>query len=126
MEAPSLRDGTGKELQTLHDTVVQHLRALKALGHEPSKGFITSLLELKLDSVTMFEWQRHSQEHTDVPDSDKLLEFADLRAQAAEATIVDKKPRGNHLPPSNKAKPVPAFAASTKEAEGSCIAATST
>ena len=59
VEAPSLRDGTGKELRALHDTVVQHLRALKALGHEPSKEFITSLLELKLDSVTMFEWQRH-------------------------------------------------------------------
>ena len=121
VEAPSLRDGTGKELRTLHDTVVQHLRALKALGHEPSKEFITSLLELKLDSVTMFEWQRHSQEHIDVPDCDKLLEFIDLRAQATEATIVDKKPRGNHPPPSNKAKPIPAFAASTKEAEGSCI-----
>jgi len=101
VEAPSLRDGTGKELRTVHDTVVQHLRALKALGHEPSKEFITSLLELKLDSVTMFEWQRHSQEHTDVPDCDKLLEFIDLRAQATEATIVDKKARGNHPPPSN-------------------------
>ena len=37
VNAPSLKDGTGKELRTLHDTVVQHLRALKALGHEPSK-----------------------------------------------------------------------------------------
>ena len=80
---PSLRDGAGKELQTLHDMVVQHLRALKALGHEPSKEFITSLLELKLDSVTMFEWQHHSQECTNVPDCDNLLEFLDLRAQAA-------------------------------------------
>ena len=55
VEASSLRDGTGKELRALHDTVVQNLRALKVLGHEPSKEFITSLLELKLDSVTMFE-----------------------------------------------------------------------
>ena len=78
VDAPSLKDGTGKELRTLHDTVVQHLRALKALGHEPSKQFITSLLELKLDSTTMFEWQRHSQEHTDVPDCSELLAFIDL------------------------------------------------
>ena len=56
VEASCLKEGTGKELRALHDTVVQHLRALKALGHEPSKEFITSLLELKLDSVTMFEW----------------------------------------------------------------------
>ena len=78
MEAPSLRDGTGKELRAIHDMVVHHLRALKALGHEPSKEFITSLLELKLDSVTMFEWQHHSQAHTDVSDCEKLLEFLDL------------------------------------------------
>lgn len=64
LNAPSLRDRTGKELHILHDSVVQHLQALKVLGHEPSKQFITSLLELKLDAttVTMFEWQCHSQE----------------------------------------------------------------
>ena len=68
----------GKELCTLHDTVVQHLRALKALGHEPSRQFITSLLDLKLDTTTMFEWQRHSQEQTDVPGCEELLAFIDL------------------------------------------------
>ena len=47
MEAPSLRDGTGKELRALHDMVIQQLTALKALGREPSKEFITSLLKLK-------------------------------------------------------------------------------
>ncbi len=61
MEAASLKEGTGKELRRLHDTVQQHLRALKAMDHEPSGTFITSVLELKLDASTMFEWQRHSQ-----------------------------------------------------------------
>ena len=122
VDAPSLRDGTGKELRTLHDTVVQHLRALKALGHEPSKQFITSLLELKLDSTTMFEWQRHSQEHNDVPDCDELLAFFYLRAQAAEATVPDKKTKGNHPPSGNEDKPFPVLAANTKEAEDRCIA----
>ena len=78
VDAPSLRDGTGKELHTLHDTAAQHLRALKALGHEPSRQFITSLLDLKLDTTTMFEWQRHSQEQTDVPGCEELLAFIDL------------------------------------------------
>ena len=55
VDAPSLRDGMDRELQTLHDMVVQHLRALKALGHKLSKEFIISLLLLKLDFVTMFE-----------------------------------------------------------------------
>ena len=69
----------------------------------------------------MFEWKRHSQEHTDVPDCSELLAFIDLRAQAAEATVLDKRSKGNHPPP-NKAKPLPALAASTKETGGSCIA----
>ena len=68
-----------KEIRVLHDLVVQHRRALKSLGHEPS------LLEMKLDSTTMFEWQRHSQEHTDIPDYQELLDFLNLRAQASEA-----------------------------------------
>ena len=56
LETPSLKDRTGKELRCLHDMAKQHLRALKALGHEPSGSFITSLLKLKLDVNTMFEW----------------------------------------------------------------------
>ena len=74
-----------KEIHQLHDLVVQHPRALKAFGHEPSKPFITSLLEMKLDTTAMFEWQRHSEEHTDMPDYQILLDFLNLRAQAAEA-----------------------------------------
>ena len=86
-EAPALKDGTGKELHRLHDTAQQHLRALKAMGHEPPGPFITSLLELKLDTNTMFEWQRHSQESADVPHFSKLLEFLNLRAQAFETSV---------------------------------------
>lgn len=46
LEAPSLKDGSGKELCCLHDAALQHLRALKVVGHEPSGSFITSVLEL--------------------------------------------------------------------------------
>lgn len=66
LEVPSLKLGNGKELRYLHDTVQQHLRALKAMGYEPSGPFITSVLELKLDAGTMFEWQKHSHDTTDV------------------------------------------------------------
>ena len=84
VEIPSLKDGNGKELRRLHDTAQQHLRALKALGHEPDEAFITSMIELKLDGQTMFEWQRHSQDSTDVPPYQELLDFINLRAQASE------------------------------------------
>ena len=42
LEAPSLKDDSGKELRHLHDTVQQHIRALKAMDYEPSGPFITS------------------------------------------------------------------------------------
>jgi len=37
IDAPSLKDGSGKELRRLHDTVNQHLRAL--MDYEPSGPF---------------------------------------------------------------------------------------
>ena len=52
LEAPPLKDGSGKELRGLHNIVQQHLRALKTVDYEPSGPFITSILELKLDAYT--------------------------------------------------------------------------
>ena len=53
IEAQPLKDGSGKELCRLHDTVQQHLHALKAMEYEPSDPIITSVLELKLDMNTL-------------------------------------------------------------------------
>ncbi len=91
VEAPSLKDGTGKELRRLHDVTNQHLRALKAMEYDPPGPFITSLLELKLDSGTMFEWRKHTQDASTVPHFNTLLEFLNLRAQASESTVPEKK-----------------------------------
>jgi hypothetical protein len=73
LEAPPLKDGSGRELRKLHDVVLQHLRALRTMKCEPSGPFITSVLELKLDTNTLFEWQKHSQDSSDVPHFDQLL-----------------------------------------------------
>ena len=77
--------------------------ALKAMDYEPSAPFVTSVLELKLDVNTMFEWQKYSQDTTDVPHYRKLLEFINLRAQASEAptltqsqTKTSTRPVANH------------------------------
>ena len=78
LETPSLKDGTGMELHRIHDTAQHHLWVLKSLGHDPPGPFITSLLELKLDTDTMFVWQHHSQGSTDVPHYNKFLEFVNL------------------------------------------------
>ena len=93
LEAPSLKEGNGKELR---DAVQQHMRALKSMGYEPSGPFITSALELKLDDTTMFEWQKHSQSSSSVPHFQDLLDFLNLRAQATESNLPDrsaKRPR---------------------------------
>ena len=124
LEAPALKDGSGKELRHLHDTVQQHLRALKVMEYEPSGPFITSVL--KLDVNTMFEWQKHSQDTTDVPHYTKLLEFINLRAQASEATVSGHKgPQRSESqytkrnPPSSK--PVESFTASAADSTTNCV-----
>ena len=60
-------------------------------------AFITSILELKLDVNTMLEWQRHSQDDTDVPHYNKLLEFINVHEQASET--LPTVPRQNSLSP---------------------------
>ena len=89
LDVPALKEGSGKELRCLHDTVSQHLRALKAMNYEPSGSFITSMLELKLDANTTFEWQKHSQDSEKVPHFTALLEFINLRARVSESTSGD-------------------------------------
>ena len=91
IDAPTLKDGNGKEIHSLHDTVQHHLRAIKALGNEPFGPFITSMFELKLDTNTAFEWHKHSHDFEEVPHYTKLLEFLNLRAQASEAPISESK-----------------------------------
>ena len=78
MEAAVLKKGTWKELRRLHDMVQLHLRALSSMDYGPSGPFITSIIELKLDPTTLFEWQKFSQSHTEVPHYKHILEFLNL------------------------------------------------
>ena len=112
LEAIPLKDGTGKELRRLHDVVQQHLRALKAMDYEPAGPFITSVLELKLDTNTMFEWQKFSQDTTEVPHYQKLLEFLNLRAQASESSVIEhgRKPKYEISSGKKPSKPITSFA----------------
>ena len=121
LEAPICKDGSGKELRRLHDCAQQHLRALKAMGQPPSGPFVTSILELKLDSNSMFEWQRHTQKSVDVPHYDDLLEFINLRAQASESTVSDSnKKSGRNGGNSVRKNHIASFAAST-DTTNNCI-----
>ena len=91
LDAPALKEGSGKKLRRLHDTMQQHVRALKTLGYDLLGKFITSMIELKLDVDTLFEWQKHSQASTDLPYYQDLLDFIDLRAQASETSCATRR-----------------------------------
>ena len=122
LDAPQVRDGSGRELRRLHDVIQQHVRALKSMEQEPSPSFITSLIELKLDSTTMFEWQRHTQSQNEVPHYCEMLEFLDHRAQASEMSAPTK---GHSKPdppkrPSTHPKLVSSFAANHEPSSNLC------
>ena len=108
--ATHLKDGNGKELRRLHDSLIQHLRALKAMDYEPSGPFVTSLIELKFDSTTAFEWHRHTQDQSGVPHYNELLKFLDLRAQASESTTREVVKCSSQVVP-GKSQPKPVYLA---------------
>ena len=49
---------------------------------------------MKLDPGTLFEWQKHSQDETDVPHYRDFLDFVNLRAQASEGSAGEVPKRG--------------------------------
>ena len=98
--------------------------------HDPPGPFITSLLELKLDTNTMFEWQRHSQNSVDVPHYSKLLEFLNLRAQASETHLPHHKGSPRSGNPHDRtghllSKAVSAFASNTDPSPNCILCRTS-
>ena len=95
------------------------------MGCEPPGPFITSLLELKLDTNSMFEWQRHSQELADIPHFSKLLEFLNLRAQASETSVSHQRSFPQNGNPSDRrghhpSRSVTAFTSNT-DSSPNCI-----
>ena len=77
------------------------MRAIKAMGYSPWT-FVTSILEMKLDQTTMFEWHKHSQDSEAVPEYTALLEFLDLRVRATENTKEESERKHSSVPSSRK------------------------
>ena len=127
VDAPPLKDGGGKELRRLHDTIKQHLHALENSEHELPGTFVTSITELKLYTDLMFEWQKHTQGKTDVPPYQELLDFLDLRAQASETSLSSTKRAPKNEPlkrSSGPGKTVASFTANSKSTTSQCILCT--
>ena len=70
------------------------LSSLKAMGFEPSGPFITSILELKLDSSS---GRRQVRKFRVSLTTAKLLDFLNLHAQASEASANDVKKTAPHF-----------------------------
>ena len=124
VDAQSLKEGTGRELRRLHDTMQQHVRALKTLGCELPGKFITSMIELKLDVDTLFEWQKHSQANADVPHYQDLLDFIDLRAQASETSCTAqtrKAPRNDQHIRKSQGRTVTSLATTSSTTDNNCV-----
>ena len=62
------------------------------MGYDPSGPFVTSFIEMKLDQSMMFEWQKRTQESSNVPHYTEMLQFIDLRARTSEA-VFRKSPK---------------------------------
>ena len=87
LEAAPLKEGSAKELRLLHDTLNQHLRALKAMEHDCFETFITAAAELKFNQVAMCERQKFSCECESVPLYTALLKFLDVEARGPKNTV---------------------------------------
>ena len=66
----------------------------------------------------MFEWQKHSQDSTDVPYYTRLLEFINLLAQASETPTSGQRGMKHS---SNSAKPVASFVANADDTVANCV-----
>ena len=70
----------------------------------------------------MLEWQQYSNESTDVPPYQTLLDFVNLRVQAYEFETTDfGKRNSKNETPVKKVNPVTSFAANTDSKGVSCI-----
>lgn len=119
INAPPLKDGSGKELRKLHDNLQQHLRALGTLGCDLPGTFIMSMIELKLDTNKLFEWQKHSQDDSEVPPYEQLLTFIDMRAQASETSCSSHK-KSFVLPPKRSHTRLTSYVTNAKS-ENKCV-----
>jgi len=65
------------------------LRSLKALGKLDFKRFVTALGKIKLNPLTIVEWQKFTQPENDVPEYHKFLEYLDFKTTATEVENYD-------------------------------------
>ena len=89
VDVPSLKEGNAKVIRCLHDALLQHNRALKAMNEDKFETLLTGIIELQLDPTTMRDWQRTTRENKEVPIFEDLLDFLDMQAHDTENSVRD-------------------------------------
>ena len=78
IEFLKLKGGSDREIHKLHDTMLQNLHALTTMDYVLDPHFITSLIQLKLDSATLFAWKESSKDCVSIiSDYNMILQFLD-------------------------------------------------
>ena len=80
-------------------TSPNNMCALKVMKYETFTSFVTSILELKLDQATMFEWQWHTQGFMTLPEYGELFKFLDLLARAVKNVAWEEQRKCQEPPP---------------------------
>ena len=89
-----------------------------------SLTFITSVIELKLDVDTMFEWQKHSQSSSGPPcKTCSTLSIFRLKPLKTSLSVSSKKQPKSDLPPTRKSFPhsKASFAMNSDTSNGYCV-----
>ena len=87
VDAPSLKDSGGKELCRLYDTILQHVRALKSMDGDLTGAFLTSIIELKLDSHLSTIWSSESSHFPSFENEDMQPNWRVKQAQCLVMSI---------------------------------------
>ena len=91
LETPSLKDVNGNICVAYIKSHCNTFKLPRSWTTNFFGPFITSILELKLDSNTIFKRQRHNQASTGIQYYQELLDFINVRAQASKMSISDKR-----------------------------------
>ena len=89
IEFPEPKEGNGKGTTTPLRCLQLTSAVVEMTGYDPSGPFMTLLIKTKLDKSMMFEWQRYTQENSDVPHYAEILEFIDLPTRDSEMAFCE-------------------------------------
>ena len=115
VEAPSLKDGSGKELRHLHDVINQHMQAITAMPDNSPEVFVTSIIETKLDQTLIFAWQDYNHKSRQICSYEKLLEYLDRRAQATENILCESTRKRSGTALERRISSKPSYVANVEE-----------